>query len=148
MIKTNKIQVHNCNIGDAYVDIRSKLCLLYDYIGYLLKYTRNLKPSFLLFIERVTISIHFRWCKILRKTRIHLTATMTTIPYQKVSDSLFCVRKVWIIRNDVQNWKLLFFLYIQFSENECHTPSKEHYGNEVSLNKQNLSLKCFQSLDQ
>ena len=34
------------------------------------------------------------------------------------------------------------------SEYECHTPSKEHYGNEVSLNEQNLSLKCCQSLDQ
>ena len=26
------------------------------------------------------------------------------------------------------------------SEYECYTPSKEHYGNEVSLNEQNQSL--------
>ena len=34
------------------------------------------------------------------------------------------------------------------SENECYTPSKEHYGNEVSLNEQNQSSKSCQSLDQ
>ena len=30
------------------------------------------------------------------------------------------------------------------SENECRTLCKEHYGNEVFLNEQNLSLKCCQ----
>ena len=33
------------------------------------------------------------------------------------------------------------------SENECHTPSKELYGNEVSLNEKNLPLKWCQSFD-
>ena len=34
------------------------------------------------------------------------------------------------------------------SEIEYCTPSKEHNGNEVALNEQNLSLKYCQSLDQ
>ena len=33
------------------------------------------------------------------------------------------------------------------SEDEYCTPSKEHYGNEVSLNERNLSLKYYQSPD-
>ena len=33
------------------------------------------------------------------------------------------------------------------SKNECRTPSKERYGNEVSLNEQNLFLNFCQSLN-